>query len=269
MHIVGEALLRGHLYMTILFQNPELYLIVKHPEKSPKPAPKPTESWQIMRSILIPLKINSVEIQGGTLHYLDLTTPAPFDMEIHNIHASLVGLQDRANADNPLPAVLNLTAQTIGQGQAKFNLAFDPHAVLPAFKVEGQIEEMQLNEINAFLKNYTSLRVKSGEFNFYMEAAAKGGYVKGYAKPMFKDLKVALAPEAQGNVFKQMYRAVVQWVADLLKNNETGHVAAQINLSGKINDPDQSGLWSVIGTLLRNAFLEALLPGIDSSIQYK
>lgn len=253
------------LTMSLKLTAPELYLIIKKTKKS---EPKPTQSWQVLRSILLPAKIDNVYITKGSLHYLDQIAEAPFDMEISEIEAKLTGLQTQPTCDNQLPSVLNLTAETIGQGQATVRLAFNSHAVLPAFKIEGKIENMRLNEINGFLKNYTSLRIKQGEFNFYMEAAAKDGYIKGYAKPMFKNLKVTLPPEAQRNILKRMYRAVVQWLADLLKNNLTKNVATQISLSGKIDNADESGLWSAISTLLRNAFLEALLPGIDSSIKY-
>ena len=48
----------------------------------------------------------------------------------------------------------------------------------------------------------------------------------------------------------------------LFKNSGTRQVATDIDLKGKLTSPDTS-TWQAIAQVLRNAFVEAIIPGFD------
>jgi hypothetical protein len=66
-------------------------------------------------------------------------------------------------------------------------------------------------------------------------------------------------------LLNQAYQAVVGGVSHVLKNPNTGKVATQVDISGSLQNPNSS-TWQVLGQLLRNAFIQAILPGFDEQV---
>jgi hypothetical protein len=48
----------------------------------------------------------------------------------------------------------------------------------------------------------------------------------------------------------------------ILKNRARGEVATVVTLGGRVDQPE-FGLWQVVGRLLQNAFIKAILPGYE------
>jgi hypothetical protein len=60
-------------------------------------------------------------------------------------------------------------------------------------------------------------------------------------------------------------RRLVEAVGELLEDQKRDRIATKIPFSGSIKDP-KAGVWSTVGGLLRNAFIEALRRGLEGSI---
>lgn len=253
-------LFKGHLLMRVSLNTPTLYFIVLKPSKTQ--APPPTYIWQAARAQILPIPVNDVFIHKGGLHYIDRTADPAFDLKVTKIEAKLKDLQAIPSEQKPLPTTLEVSAETIGNAEAKTAIQFNPHAKTPTFALKFSLAHLQLNQINSFLEAYTDLHAAQGEFSLLLSAEAANGKLSGYAKPFFTNVKLVVPPKHQGNPIKHLYKAVAQWLAETLKNNDTQHVATKVNFGGPINDPDAS-LWSTVANLLRNAFLEALLPQFE------
>jgi hypothetical protein len=238
---------------------------VKKPQV-PAPEITPVQAWQMGMQQLLPLKIDAVTISNGTVHYEDRQKQPIFDITLTQIQAKLQGLQKIATAQQPLPAELTLTAQAFNQADFDFNLQFNPRANTPTFKLEAQLENLHMQNMNDFLNRYTKLKAKQGDFSFYLEAAAKQGKITGYIKPFLQGLETKVPQQDQNNILKKAYSGAVQAANNILQNNDTEQVATKLDIGGDINQPDAS-LWSTIVNLLQNAFLKALLPGVDHSIK--
>ena len=52
----------------------------------------------------------------------------------------------------------------------------------------------------------------------------------------------------------------------LLRNRKTQKVVTQVDLSGKLIQPNVS-TWQALGELIRNAFIKAILPGFEHQVQ--
>ncbi len=102
-----------------------------------------------------------------------------------------------------------------------------------------------------------------GQFSLYGEAAAAKGQIKGYAKPFLKDLKIG-HPKNE-SVLNGIVNGVATVAAKILEDNDTKTIATKVNISGVIDNPDTSIL-SIIGYLLKHAFIQSLLQQLDSSI---
>jgi len=117
--------------------------------------------------------------------------------------------------------------------------------------------------MNPLLRQYGKFDVVEGKFSLYSELHGKGGRVTGYVKPLFKDVK-AFDPEQDRDkgFVKRMYERLVTGVSKILKNPPRDEVATKVDVGGRIDQPNTSTL-QAIANLLRNAFIEAILPGLE------
>lgn len=257
-------LFRGKVDFELMLQKPTITLLQTVKAKAPanKKAVQPAEAWMTLRQLISTFPVNAITMQNGAIHYIDKTEPQAFDLYADKLDIDVKGLRHSANQQQPLPGHLGLLAHTVGEGAAQIQLDFNLQAPSPTFSLKAQLEHVQLNELNPLFKNYTGLSVKQGTLNFYLEAVAQNGYVKGYSKPLIEHLEVTLPPEEKQNPFKKLYKGTVNWLSKIFTNKETQKAGTQAEFQGKINDPNIS-LLSIVGQLLKNAFIEALLPKID------
>ena len=68
--------------------------------------------------------------------------------------------------------------------------------------------------------------------------------------------------DRQKSFFHKLYEAIVGGVAKLLESKQTKDVATQANISGEVGSASARP-WQVIGKLLENAFIKAILPGFE------
>ncbi|HWC65994.1 MAG TPA: hypothetical protein VG777_07920, partial [Thermoanaerobaculia bacterium] len=85
-----------------------------------------------------------------------------------------------------------------------------------------------------------------------------------YMKPLFTDMKVG-APGEKKSLGKKVYEAVVSGVSKILENKKKNDVATVVNLSGRLDNPKES-VWQIIGKMIENAFIRAILPGFNREV---
>jgi hypothetical protein len=153
-------------------------------------------------------------------------------------------------------------------GRLQGHLDIDPYAAQPTFKLDFQVEQVELTTINNFFDAYASIDVKSGVFQMYSEVAAADGNFTGYVKPLFKDMTILDVSKDAKNPLKLIWQALVAGVAALFTNHSTDVIGTTIPLSGTFENKNIDIL-STLGGILKNAFIQALLPGIDRTISLK
>jgi hypothetical protein len=122
--------------------------------------------------------------------------------------------------------------------------------------------------LNDFLRAYGNFDVQKGTFSLYSEVATKDGKFKGYVKPIIKDLDVVGSEDRSDNFFNKIYEQIVGAVGVIFKNQKKDQIATKFNLEGNYSNP-QTNIIEAIWEILRNAFIQALLPRIDNEINLK
>jgi hypothetical protein len=222
--------------------------------------------WQQIVKSLFPLNFNRVIVKNGSVHYQSFNKKSPFNIYLKKLESNLTNLNNADKSFSQLPSHLIVKGQTMNDAPVGLDLKFNPFSDNPTFNLQASLEKMKIIDTNNFLQYYTALRAKQGLFSLYIEAAAEKGKIRGYAKPIFKDLEIQ--GPASANPIKILYTAAASVASAVLKNRNTHAVATKIIVSGTIDDPDTSIL-SIIGYLFRNAFIQALVPGIDHNIPTK
>jgi hypothetical protein len=123
-----------------------------------------------------------------------------------------------------------------------------------------------LVSLNDFLKAYGKFDVARGTFALFASFAAAEGKYDGYAKVFFENLDVfAWEKERKKNALQVFWQAIVGTVSTVFQNQPKDQLATKIPFSGSFDNTDV-GIWAATATLLRNAFIRALVPKLDNSI---
>ena len=160
-------------------------------------------------------------------------------------------------------AVVKVTGRFMGTGRTVVAGTFRPEQPNPDFDLGVQIVKTELKSFNKVLKAYADMDLAKGTLSFFSQLSIKRGQVAGYVKPIFKDVEV-YDPEQDRDkaMTKKVYEAVIGGVMDLLKNRPRQQVAAETDLSGPVPNP-RADTWKIVGTLIQNAFFQAILPGLE------
>jgi hypothetical protein len=205
-----------------------------------------------------------VAVLHGTVHYRDFHSNPKVDVVLEDVEGVATNLTNRPTPGVDLPANIQMTAEPPGGGTFKLKGNLAPLAEQPTFSIDATLEGVGLAALNDFFKAYANVDAEGGTFSAYAELAAADGAFRGYVKPLLKDVQVAKWRDDE-SFGRKLWEHIVQLAAKILENPDKKRVATRIPIGGRFDKP-QPDLWATIGGLLRNAFIQALLPGIEGSI---
>ena len=221
-------------------------------------------SWIDRVKDLFPLKLNRVTVHEGSVHYRDFHSSPKVNLDLKEVEGVATNLTNRPTPGIELPAAVHANGDMPGGGTFLLDAKLAPLAEEPTFSIDASAEKVGLPALNDFLKAYGNVDAEAGTFSAYAEFAAKDGAFDGYVKPLFKDIQVARWRQDESFV-RRVWEGIVQLAAKILENPDKERVATRIPLHGRFDKP-QPDLWATIGGLLRNAYIQALVPGIEGSI---
>ena len=185
-------------------------------------------------------------------------------MKAQHVHILAENLTNANHAKDSLPSTVSATA-SVYDGNVSLNMKIDPLYKTPTFDANAKMTTLTLSKLNDFLRAYGNFDVEKGTFSLYTEAAAKDGKITGYTKPIIKDMKVVSWKEDKDQPLKFIWESLIELVGWVLNNKEKDQIATKASFEGSIKNPDVD-IWSTIGQLLRNAFIQALYPSLENSI---
>jgi hypothetical protein len=178
-----------------------------------------------------------------------------------NIHLTNLG-----NHAGHGPSHINLTGKFMGSGDTRIFGTFVASGGGPEFASNIEILNTDLTALNPLLRAHGRFDVAQGLLSVYAQVAVKNSHVTGYVKPLFSNLKV-YSPEKDKNkgVMQKAKEMLIGAAAHIFKNQSTQKVATQVNLNGSLKSPNVS-TWQAFVEVVRNAFIQAILPGFDRQI---
>ncbi|MGE5315494.1 MAG: DUF748 domain-containing protein [Acidobacteriota bacterium] len=258
-----RALFHASLVGEIEFVHPKINF-VQGPTKAQSQSGEKGNFTQTIKK-LFPLRINRFDVTDGEVHFRNFHSDPKVDIYIDSIFINARNLTNSEKLSKTLIASIDARARAMGWGSIKGHLDIDPYAERPTFNMDVKMSEIPLKRLNDFFKAYVLVDVESGTLEVASEMAASKGAFRGYVKPLFKDMKVLNLKEDIKKPLKLVWEAIVEGITKLFQNPKTEKMGTRIPFSGTFEDPS-TDILSVIGTLLQNAFIRALSPGIEGTI---
>jgi hypothetical protein len=222
--------------------------------------------WLQMIRDLFPFKINSAIITNGSIHFRAYKGENPVDVYLSKVEASVDNLTNIRDETTPLVSTVKATAMVMDQAKFEFNMTLDPFSYRPTFHMATRLLGLDVTKINDLAVTYGKFNFKRGWFDLVIEADSKEGQLSGYAKPLFRNLKIFSLKEdiKEDNVFQFFWQALVGATTTVLKNIPRDQFGTLIPFSGNLSGGTTTGILAAVGNVLRNAFVRAYLPRLEN-----
>jgi hypothetical protein len=260
--IEWRALFHGSLVGELVFNSPKLIFTKNKTEIGD--IKKDTNDFRKILKDFMPFKVNRFEVNNGSIHYVDANAHPKVDISLKQTYILAQNLKNVTDSKTKLPSTVTAHANAYG-GAMSLNMKLNALAKRATFDMNAEIKNTNLVLLNDFLKAYGNFDVNKGTLGLYTEFAAKDGKYKGYVKPVIKDLDVVGPEDRRDNFFHKIWETVVGGVGTVLKNPKKDQVATKVPIEGDFTG-SQTNIAETIWELLRNAFIQALLPSIDNQI---
>jgi hypothetical protein len=222
--------------------------------------------WREQLERLLPISLNSVQVDNGTVSFHNFTSNPSVDLEATDVQATILNLANVRGDDGKRVATFDARANLLGQAPLEAHARFDPFNTPDEFDFDVRVLKIELTRLNQFFQAYAKLDVASGHGDFVMELEVSEGQLKGSAKPLFQDVNILSwqqdVKEQHDNPLRLAWEWLTGVVVTIFKNQDTDQFATRIAISGNLNDP-KIGKWDALAAILRNAFVKAYEPQLD------
>jgi uncharacterized protein DUF748 len=234
---------------------------VRRSEATPPPAEKVQRAAaKVTQQPSAIVRADSIRIARSWFTYANETTSPPYRLFVGDCEARVHDFSNVKTGDQAPAGKAEITGKFMGSGDTRVDATFRPQRDRTDFHVDLRIENTDVRALNPLWEAYGKFDVEQGSFSLYSEIGVEHGEMRGYVKPIFRELKI-FSPSEEAGVGKKAYEAVVGGVTSVLTNRPHEQVATATDLSGRLEDPHAS-LLQVAGNLVRNAFFKAILPGL-------
>jgi hypothetical protein len=259
------ALLNRSLVGNLTFEKPTLVFTKDKVE----PAQLLRDSTYLRKLLddFMPLNINRIEINDGTLRFRDESTKPVVDLEMTHAYLVAQNLRNSYDSTDVLPARVRAYA-TLYEGSLTFDMQMNPMAIDPTFDLNTELTNTNLVLLNDFFQAYARVDVNRGRFGLYAEAAARDGKFVGYVKPVIKGLDILGKEDRKDNPLRMLWEAMVGGASQVLKNQRKDQLATKVPFEGSIAKSD-ANMWYAVMNILRNAFVHAMQSTNDNEISLK
>jgi hypothetical protein len=259
-----SELIHGKLVSIILMDSPRVNF-VSGPTKAQSQSGT-ENNWNETLESLVPFKINSLVITNAQAHFKNPYSSPPVDIYMTEVFAVATNLSNAREVKQQLPAGIEASGKTLGEGRLYLQCNLNPLAKAPTFQLNASLTNVDLTQLNSFMRAYGKFDVARGQFALFTSFAAADEKYDGYVKVFFNDLKVfKWEKERQKDALQIFWQAIVGTLTTILKNHPHDQLATKVPITGAFNNTDVH-LWPTIETLLRNAFIRALVPQPDQKV---
>jgi hypothetical protein len=215
---------------------------------------------------LFPFDINRAVVQNGSIHFRVFQSDQPVDVYLSQVELTVDNLSNIRNETKPLVASVKMTALAMDQAQFELMMTLDPFSYRPTFHVATRLLGLDVTKINNLALTYGKFDFKRGWFDLVVEMQANEGQITGYVKPLFRNLKIfSLSKDIkEDSVLQFFWQALMGATTSVLKNFPRDQFGTVIPFTADASGTTTTDVLATIGNVLRNAFIRAYLPRLQS-----
>lgn len=260
--------LKGHILLNIKAEEPAIHIIVGTTKASTQTAPSKEVTDRLMA--MLPYDVNEATVDHGMVRFEDRSSHPHIDLVMDDIALHVTGISDHPHPkqDIALPTKITLTARVLQLGSMKLIAGLDHFSVPPRFDGDIAVVHVPLVRLAQFTRAHGGFDFARGTIEMFGEAKLSNGKITGYVKPMIANMAVfdkTSAGDKNDTTMEMVWEKFVENVFLIFQNNESKRIATRIPISGQLDNP-QASPWGALGKAVSNAFVTALLPGVEHTV---
>ncbi len=266
-----DALFRGEIVADVEIEEPLLNVM---PAATRKRAPtkqieKDKEGQAITETVqtLLPTKIHHLHVRGGAVRFKDTKASPDVDLRLTRFNLFVSNLSNRAEPASRMPTRGRATAMVQGSGRVRAQFRLNIYAEHPTFDLNLALRGLDVRELKDFTRAHAKVDPEKGRAAFYTELVARKGGIRGYFKPMLDDVEIldTEGGDKDDPWYRKAWEGTVGAVEEIFEDQSRDRAATRVPISGRVDSPG-IGVWTTVTELIANAFIEALVPGVEHSI---
>ncbi len=228
---------------------------------------KEAQTWQSVFKNLVPIDVERLIVRGDSIHFRDITSEPKVNVFIDQLSVDGKNLTNSERMSKSLYGDVEVRGRLMESGKLHVTLHADPLAEPIELKATTELESLELTQLNDFFSAYGDFDVKKGTLGITSEMAVADNRIKGYVKPIIKDLEVADLKKdvKKGGILHAAWQGIVGAIGGIFKNHKKDQQAARIPFEGRLDNPDTS-LWETFRTVLENMLVKPITPNVEHSV---
>jgi hypothetical protein len=260
-------LVHGKLVGRVLMDQPQINFV-----DSPTAADSQTGAggpWLLLIRDLFPFKINSAIVRDGSVHFRTFKSKKPVDVYLSQVQASIDNLTNIRNETTSLVSTVQATGLVMDQAKLDYKMTLDPFSYRPTFHMAMRLLGLDVTTLNDLALTYGKFDFKRGWLDLVVETDSKEGQLNGYVKPLFRNLRVFNPAQdiKEDKVLQFFWQALLGAVTSVFKNQPHNQFGTLIPFSANASGATTTDILATLGNVLRNAFVRAYLPRLQSGQQ--
>jgi hypothetical protein len=224
---------------------------------------KPT--WQSRVMGLPAFRISTAALVDGAIHLLGIPGQNETDIKADRFNLSIDNITNSLTLAPTLLAKALCSARVMTNGSLILRAEGYPLAEQPTFNLDFQTENIDLTEVREIIESDIEIEVRRGILDLYVEAAAAGGHIEGYAKVISDHLEVV--PPSPSTLFEKVKAWTAEAIVKLGKNKREDWVATRLDFEGSLVDPDLDIIDAIL-IFIRNGFSTAERAALEHRIWF-
>ena len=164
-------------------------------------------------------------------------------------------------------AEVTVKGSFMGTGMLEARGMFRPENNAPDFDVSVRLAGVQARMLNDVLRAHGNIDVADGELSVYSQIKVQQGHIRGYVKPLIRRLNVYDRGQDRGKgALHTLYEGALDAATAVLENDERDEVGTKVEVKGEVQQA-QIDTWHAASSLIRNAFVEVVLPTFERPIR--
>jgi len=261
--ISWTALMRGAIAAEIDFYSPELNFVDRAGDEDQTGA---GVDWREALQRLVATDIEELRVHDGAVHFRNPVARPDVDIFLSEINGTVSELTNADRSEGARVAHLRADARVMGGAPVKASMDYDPLGNFDDFSLQLTASGIAMPELDDFMQAYIGIDAESGTGDIVIDLGAKEGDFNGYLKLLFHDLNVFSwkrdAEQDQDNPLQLLWEGLVGALMEILSNQAEDQFALRLPFSGRV-DEVRAGGFDAFLSILHNAFIEAMKPGLD------
>ncbi|KNX76662.1 hypothetical protein DA83_06265 [Pseudomonas sp. 250J] len=216
--------------------------------------------WRQQLEKLLPITLNDVRIEQGTVTFRNFNSKPPVDLKATRLEANIRNLTNVRDEKGRRDASFEGTALLLGDAEVESKATFDPFSDFDDFQFRLRAKGIELRRLNDFASAYGKFDFNAGHGDVVIEAEAENGWLKGYIKPLLRNVDVFNwqqdVQEQDKGFLRSIWEALVGATETVLKNQPKNQFATRVELSGSVHKQEISAFEAFL-QILRNGFIQA------------